>query len=348
MNHRWSRHMIATESSELTPASCIARARALVRWSTSSKVSVPSSSMMAGSSGYRSAPTTNAAAGVSFQPSRTRAERSSVSGRSAPTIPERTITSAARASCSGRLSWSPTAASGPAPGTFVPTCSSTAPASPVPGTASATVAAAPAAPAARLRVSSSKELLNVFAGICSSSGGLQRSLPRAMPDSAPYQPLRQPRSTSQKSVHAFFYSRVTKRHASLTAQEEDFPGEEISGRPRAARGVQQGQPEAPVVRDAHGGAEGAQPAVAAARPARYEPVRHRDADPHARSRGAAAGGAHRASPGWQVERPRGRRHGVPRNRVHPQRQPQADQAGEAAAPVRPEPAGGLARAHDPR
>ena len=48
---RWLRHMIATPSPSLTPSSASAWASALVRSWTSLKVSVPSSSMIAGSSG---------------------------------------------------------------------------------------------------------------------------------------------------------------------------------------------------------------------------------------------------------------------------------------------------------
>src|SRR3954447_17640688 len=46
----------------------------------------------------------------------------------------------------------------------------------------------------------------------------------------------------------------------------------------------------------------AEPAVAAARPARHEPLRHLGEDQDRGDRGAAEGGADRAPAGWQVER----------------------------------------------
>ena len=48
---RWLRHMIATPSPSSIPSACSARASALVRSSSSLKLSVPSSSITAGASG---------------------------------------------------------------------------------------------------------------------------------------------------------------------------------------------------------------------------------------------------------------------------------------------------------
>src|SRR3954466_11349159 len=136
-------------------------------------------------------------------------------------------------------------------------------------------------------------------------------------------------------------------YAAGSSSREDYR-EQIAVEPRPERGLPSRQQASPVVRAADGGPEGPQPAVAALGPPRHEPLRHWDADPQARPRGAAAGGAQGTPPGRQVERPRGPGDGLDRQRVHPQRQPQADQSRAPAAAPRAERAQGLPRADDPR
>src|SRR4051794_20077706 len=85
--------------------------------------------------------------------------------------------------------------------------------------------------------------------------------------------------------------------------------EQIAAEPCHALGVQPDQPQAAVVAAADDFAEGAEPAVAAARPARHEPLRHEPEDQDGGDRGAAEGGPHRAPAGRALERPEGPRHG---------------------------------------
>ena len=92
MKPRWLRHMIATPSPSLMPASAKELESAFVRSSISRQVSVPRSSTTAGSSGWMTAPVMKPAAGLRPQRASVIAALTSLSGRTGRMTPASTST----------------------------------------------------------------------------------------------------------------------------------------------------------------------------------------------------------------------------------------------------------------
>ena len=89
MKPRWLRHITASVRPSVSPWPARPRASALVRRSSSAKVTIPSSSMTAGAAGKRAAPPTTPAAIVGPKRCRPMIARIARSGREGRNIPAR-------------------------------------------------------------------------------------------------------------------------------------------------------------------------------------------------------------------------------------------------------------------